>query len=247
MKRVQSRPLEQCTVGVLGGMSNQATSHYYQQLNTLLNYEYGGWDNGEIVIVSVNFGNIERFVRNGLWKEAKTYLDEKITRLENAGADLILCVSNTMHQVVDPLMAERSTPFIHIADPTGNAINSAGLKKVVLLGTLPVMNSLDLVKRYHEKFGVEILVPSKADKIIVDHIIFDQLVRGDLRAASKAEYIRIIRSAQEQGAEGVILGCTEIFLLIEQSDLPGLPVFDTASLHIAAAVEFVQKRRVLID
>ena len=126
-------------------------------------------------------------------------------------------------------------------------VNAAGLKKIALLGTLPVMNSVDLVKRYREKFGVEIIVPSEADRVIVDHIIFDQLVRGDLRAASKAEYIRIIRSAQEQGAEGVILGCTEIFLLIEQSDLPGLPVFDTASLHIAAAVEFVQKRRVLID
>jgi aspartate racemase len=247
MNHNPSRPLDQCTVGVLGGMSNQATGHYYQRLNEHLNCEYGGWDNGEIVIVSVNFGNIERFVRNGLWEEAKTYLNEKITRLERAGADVIVCVSNTMHQVVDPLMADRSTQFIHIADPTGSAINTAGLKKIALLGTLPVMNSVDLVKRYREKFGVEIIVPSEADKVIVDQIIFDQLVRGDLRAASKAEYIRIIRSAQEQGAEGVILGCTEIFLLIEQADLPGLPVFDTASLHIAAAVEFVKKHRRLVD
>jgi aspartate racemase len=240
MNRDPSRPLPQCTIGILGGMSNQATSHYYSQLNDRLNSVYGGWDNGEIVMVSVNFGNVERFVRHGLWEEAKAYLDEKITRLEGAGSDVILCVSNTMHQVVAPLMEARSTPFIHIADPTGDAIKAAGLKKVALLGTLPVMKSLEVVKRFHEKYGVSVIVPSDSDKLIVDHIIFDQLVRGDLRAESKAEYLRIVEAAQEQGAEGVILGCTEIFLLIDQADLPGFPVFDTATLHIDAALAFVK-------
>lgn len=244
MKRDPSRPLAQCTIGILGGMSNQATSHYYSQLNERLNVEYGGWDNGEIVIVSVNFGNIERFVRHGLWEEAKAYLDEKITRLEGAGSDVILCVSNTMHKVVAPLMDARSTPFIHIADPTGDAIKAAGLKKVALLGTLPVMNSLDVIKRFQEKYDVTILMPNDSDKLIVDQIIFDQLVRGDLRAESKAEYVRIIEVARTQGAEGVILGCTEIFLLIDQTDLPGFPVFDTATLHIDAAVAFVKAHSV---
>ena len=240
MNRDLGRPLSQCTIGILGGMSNQATSHYYSQLNDRLNLEYGGWDNGEIVIVSVNFGNIERFVRHGLWEEARDYLDEKITRLEGAGSDVILCVSNTMHQVVAPLMEARSTPFIHIADPTGDAIKAAGLKKVALLGTLPVMNSLDVIKRFQEKYDVTIIMPDDSDKLIVDHIIFDQLVRGDLRAESKAEYLRIVEATRAQGAEGVILGCTEIFLLIDQTDLPGFPVFDTASLHIDAAVAFVK-------
>lgn len=243
MKPDPSRPLSQCTIGILGGMSNQATSHYYSQLNDRLNSLYGGWDNGEIVIVSVNFGNIERFVRHGLWDEAKAYLDEKITRLEGAGADVILCVSNTMHQVVGPLMEARSTHFIHIADPTGDAIQAAGLKKVALLGTLPVMNSLEVVRRFQEKYGVSVIVPGDSDKLIVDHIIFDQLVRGDLRAESKAEYLRIVEAAREQGAEGVILGCTEIFLLIDQTDLPGFPVFDTATLHVDAAVAFVKAHK----
>jgi len=243
MNRDLGRPLSQCTIGILGGMSNQATSHYYSQLNDRLNLEYGGWDNGEIVIVSVNFGNIERFVRHGLWEEARDYLDEKITRLEGAGSDVILCVSNTMHQVVAPLMEARSTPFIHIADPTGDAIKAAGLKKVALLGTLPVMNSLDVIKRFQEKYDVTIIMPDDSDKLIVDHIIFDQLVRGDLRAESKAEYLRIVEAARAQGAEGVILGCTEIFLLIDQTDLPSFPVFDTASLHIDAAVAFVKTHK----
>lgn len=243
MNRDLGRPLSQCTIGILGGISNQATGHYYSQLNDRLNAMYGGWDNGEIVIVSVNFGNIERFVRHGLWDEAKDYLDEKITRLEGAGSDVILCVSNTMHQVVAPLMEARSTPFIHIADPTGDAIKAAGLKKVALLGTLPVMNSLDVIKRFQEKYDVTIIMPDDSDKLIVDHIIFDQLVRGDLRAESKAEYLRIVETTRAQGAEGVILGCTEIFLLIDQTDLPGFPVFDTASLHIDAAVAFVKAHK----
>lgn len=232
------RPLRQKTIGVLGGMSDQATGEYYRLLNAGLNTRYGGWDNGEIVVVSVNFGNIEYFVRNGLWEAAKAYLADKIDRLEHAGADVVLCVSNTMHRVVAPIMAERRTAFIHIADPTGAAIRKAGLKRVGLLGTLPVMRSAELAARYRERFGVETIAPDETDMATVDRIIFDELVRRDLRAGSKAEYLRIVERLRAAGAEGVILGCTEIFLLIGQSDLPDLPVFDTTALHVAAAVDF---------
>ena len=113
------RPLRQKTIGILGGMSNQATGEYYRLLNERLNTTFCGWDNGEIIIVSVNFGNIEYFVRNDLWEDARSYLSAKIDVLERAGADVIICVSNTMHRVVEPIMASRATPFIHIADPTG--------------------------------------------------------------------------------------------------------------------------------
>jgi aspartate racemase len=232
------RPLPQKTIGVLGGMSNQATGEYYRLLNERLNAHLRGWDNGEIVVVSVNFGNIEHFVRNDLWDEAKTYLLEKIERLERAGADVIVCVSNTMHRVVEPVMAERTTPFIHIADPTGEAIRRAGLTRVALLGTMPVMRSAELAQRYWERFGVEVLAPSDPDKTIVDRIIFDELVRRDLRSASKAEYLRIVDELRRAGAQGVILGCTEIFLLIGQDDLPGFPVFDTTALHVDAVANF---------
>ncbi len=245
MSSKSDRPLRQHTIGVLGGMSNQATGEYYRLLNERLNARHGGWDNGEIVVVSVNFGNIEYFVRHDRWDEAKAYLAEKVDRLERAGADVVVCVSNTMHRVVEPIMAERVTPFIHIADPTGEAIREAGLTRVALLGTMPVMRSVDLARRYAERFGVEVLVPSDPDKVIVDRIIFDELVRRDLRAESKAEYLRIIDTLRRVGARGVILGCTEIFLLIGQIDLPGFPVFDTTALHVDAAVGFALTQTVL--
>ena len=238
MSSASNRPLHQRTIGVLGGMSNQATGEYYRLLNERLNARHGGWDNGEIVVVSVNFGNIEHFVRHDRWADAKTYLAEKVERLERAGAEVIVCVSNTMHRVVEPIMAERTIPFIHIADPTGEAIRQAGLTRVALLGTMPVMGSAELAKRYAERFGVEIMVPSDPDKAVIDRIIFDELVRRDLRAESKAEYLRIIDILRLAGAQGVILGCTEIFLLMSQADLPGFPVFDTTALHVDAAVAF---------
>lgn len=237
MKSEKPRPLPQKTIGVLGGMSNQATGEYYRMLNERLNNRLGGWDNGEIVIVSVNFGNIEYFVRNDRWEEAKSYLAGKVESLERAGADLIVCVSNTMHKVVDPIMSERETPFIHIADPTGEAIRKAGLRRVGLLGTMSAMTSQELHSRYRERFGFEIVTPSEADREIVDRIIFNELVRRELRDDSKREYLRIVKDMQAQGVEGVILGCTEIFLLIGQDDLPGFPVFDTTELHVQAAVD----------
>ena len=232
----KSRPLPLPTLGVLGGMSNQATAEYYRLLNDGLNARLGGWDNGEIVIVSVNFGNIQHFVSEGLWDEARSYCEEKIGRLERAGADLIICASNTMHKVVGPIMAERRTPFIHIVDPTGAAIATAGLKKVALLGTASVMRSPDFPARLKTRFGIEAIVPQDADINLVDKVIFDELVRRELRPQSKADYLRIIHDLASRGAQGVILGCTEIFLLIGQPDLPQLPVFDTTALHVQATI-----------
>ncbi|MHA7066466.1 aspartate/glutamate racemase family protein [Azospirillum argentinense] len=233
-----ARPLPQKTIGVLGGMSNQATAEYYRLLNDGLNARLGGWDNGEIVIVSVNFGNIEHFVRRNEWNAAQSYLTGKVDALERAGADVILCVSNTLHRVVEPIMAGRATPFIHIADPTGAAMRAAGLSRVALLGTMPTMLSEDLRRRYEERFGVEIMVPSDADKATVDRIIFDELVRRDLRPESKAQYLEIIDRMAADGAQGVILGCTEIFLLVDQADRPDVPMFNTTALHTDAAVAF---------
>ncbi|MCG5241977.1 aspartate/glutamate racemase family protein [Azospirillum doebereinerae] len=233
-----ARPLPQKTIGILGGMSDQATAEYYRLLNAGLNARYGGWDNGEIVIVSVNFGNIQHFIRQGDWESAERYLAGKVDALERAGADVILCMSNTMHKVVEPIMATRNTPFIHIADPTGEAIRAAGLTQVALLGTRATMQSDTLRRRFQDRFGVSLLTPDEADQTVVDRIIFDELVRRDLRPDSKAEYLRIVDGLRDRGAQGVILGCTEIFLLIEQPDRPDFPFFDTTGLHTAAAVAF---------
>ncbi len=233
-----ARPLPQKTIGLLGGMSDQATAEYYRLLNSGINRRLGGWDNGEIVIVSVNFGNIEHFVRHDAWDEAATYLSGKLDALERAGAEVALCVSNTLHRVVAPLMKARKTPFIHIADPTGTAIRAAGLRRIALLGTMSVMTSDYLRRYYEERFDLEILVPGDDDRRAVDRIIFDELVRRDLRPESKARYLEIVDRLRRDGAEGVILGCTEIFLLIGQADRPDFPMFDTTALHAAAAVEF---------
>ena len=230
------RPLPQKTIGVLGGMSDAATADYYRLINARLNAHHGGWDNAEIVIVSVNFGNIQHFVRNGMWREMRDYLADKVDRLERAGVDVAICASNTVHRVVAPIMATRSTPFIHIVDPTGSAVRAAGLRRVGLLGTAATMRSAEMARRYADLFGIEITVPSEADQGIVDRIVFDELVRRDIRPESKAHYLRIVDRLRAEGAEGVILGCTEIFLLIGQDDLPGFRVFDTTALHVEAAV-----------
>ena len=241
-----TRPLPQNTIGVLGGMSDAATADYYRLINARLNAHHGGWDNAEVVVVSVNFGNIQHFVREGLWDAARDYLAEKVDRLEAARVDVVVCATNTMHRVVAPIMAERRTPFIHIVDPTGAAIRAAGLKRVALLGTAPTMRSAEMARRYADLFGVEVMVPAEADIAIVDRIIFDELVRRDIRPASRAEYLRVVDALRAAGAEGVILGCTEICLLIGQDDLPGFPVFDTTALHVEAAVDYALGRPLAI-
>ena len=236
------RPLPQPTIGILGGMSDQATGEYYRLINRGLNAHHGGWDNAEIVLVSVNFGNIEHFVRAGLWAEAEAYLAGKVDRLERAGADVVLCVSNTMHRVVAPIMRDRATPFLHIADPTGEAVRAAGLGRVGLLGTRSTMETDALTARLADRHGVACLVPGPEDRGLVDRVIFDELVRGIRSPASKAEYLRVVDDLRRRGAEGVILGCTEIFLLVGADDVPGLPVFDTTALHVDAAVAFASGR-----
>jgi aspartate racemase len=225
------------TIGVLGGMSNQATAEYYRLINEAVNQRLGGWNTAEVIINSVNFADIERFVRTDAWEEAGRYLAGKAQALERADADLLICVSNTMHRVCDAFTAGLTIPFLHIADPTGDAVKAAGLTCVGLLGTKPAMTAGYLKERYAKRFGIEILVPGESEQQIVDRIIFDELVRRDLRPQSKAAYLSIIDGLRGRGAQGVILGCTEIFLLVAQSDCPDFPMFDTTALHIARAVE----------
>jgi aspartate racemase len=225
------------TIGVLGGMSNQATAEYYRLINEAVNVRLGGWDTAELIIASVNFGNIERFVRFGAWDEAGRYLAAKAQALERAGADFLICVSNTMHQVSGVFTAGLTIPFLHIADPTGNVIRAAGFTQVGLLGTKPVMAAPYLRDYYTRHFGIEILVPNKDEQNLVDRIIFDELVRRELRPQSREAYLEVIDRLHARGAQGVILGCTEIFLLISQANRPDFPMFDTTTLHVARAVE----------
>jgi aspartate racemase len=224
------------TIGILGGMSDKATMEYYRFINEKVNARLGGWEIAETLIQGVNFGNIEYYVRNGAWEEAREYLEHKAKLLEAGGADLLVCVSNTMHKVLDRLPDILSIPFIHITQATAEAIVAKGLNKVALLGTKPVMEA-DYIKQAYAAYGIEIMVPEQAQQVEIDRIIFDELVKGKILRESKAYYVEVSEALAQQGAQGVILGCTEIFLLITQADLPNMGVFNTTELHCDAAVD----------
>lgn len=233
------RPLAQKKIGLLGGCSNVATGEYYKFLNTEVNNRLGGWEIAETIISGMNFGNIEAFVREDDWSGLHDYMEAHIDALIAGGADILLCVSNTLHKPLEEIMAVRKTPFIHISDPTGEAIKKSGVSRVLLLGTRPVMQMAYIRDRYEKKFGLEILVPVEAEQLEIDRIIFEELVKSEIRNSSRQKYLKIIdRLSSKEGAEGVILGCTEIFLLIRQEDRPNLPMFNTAQLHCNAAVNY---------
>ena len=223
-------------LGILGGSSDQATAEYYRRLNLAVNRRLGGWNTAELIISSMNFALSEAWVRSGDWDAAAQYLTDRAQALEGAGAELVLCVSNTLHRVADAFTARLGVPFLHIVDPTATAIRDAGLARVGLLGTKPVMATDFIKRRYLERFGVEVLVPSATDQDAIDRIIFDELCRGQFLAESKARYLAAVDDLVARGARGVVLGCTEIPLLIGQPDRPAVPMFDTVELHVEAAV-----------
>ena len=236
----------QKTIGVLGGMSNHATAEYYRMLNDEIGAANPG-NTAELAIVSVNYGNIEYFVFNGLWREAEAYLSEKLDRLEAARPDVVMCASNSMHLAFEPVIERRQTPYIHIVDPTGLAISAAGLSRVGLLGTKFTMNSLNMHKRYRERWGVEIIVPDEQDRDLIDHITLQELCHGVVSPESKDEALDVVADLEARGAQGIILGCTELCLLLSPEDVPHLPAFDTTALHIAAAADFVNGETGLVS
>lgn len=224
------------TVGVLGGMSSQATAEYYRLLNEGINRELGGQHAAAVVIWSVNFQDIERFIRHEQWDAAAEYLAEKARELERGGAEFVVMATNTMHKVAPQIEEALTIPFVHIVDTAADAIREAGIDTVGVLGTKATME----LPFYRDRFrdhGVEVLVPETAARERVDEIIFDELVRDVIREESRREYVAIMDRLVDAGAEGIVLGCTEIELLVEPDDLPGIPLFDTTALHVQRAVE----------
>lgn len=224
-------------IGILGGSSDQATTEYYVRLNREANRRLGGWNTAEIILTSMNFAFSEECVRNGLWDRMGEYLADRASALEGGGADLFVCVSNTLHRVADRFCSTVKIPFLHIADPTARAIQAAGLNHVALLGTKPVMAENFIKDRYESEFGIRISVPSAQDQDYVDTTIFQELCRGIFSEETRAEYVRIIGQLQQQGAQGVILGCTEIPLLLGAKELGSYPSFDTLELHVQAIID----------
>jgi aspartate racemase len=224
------------TIGLIGGTSGFATREYYRLLDEGVQAALGGHNAAELLLYSVNFENIKRFIKNGQWDEAGLYLAGKAVQLQNGGADFILLVSNTLHRVADKISQAVHIPFLDMLEVTAKRIREVGLRRVGMLGTLPVMTQEFFKDRYRQH-GVELISPAQAELAAVDRIIFEELCRGALVPASKECYRAIVRGMRQRGAEGVVLGCTEIKLLIDQSDIPDFPFFDTTTLHCQKAVE----------
>ncbi|MEV4315893.1 aspartate/glutamate racemase family protein [Actinocrispum sp. NPDC049592] len=222
------------TVGLLGGLSWVSSAEYYRLLNEHVNRELGGVHSASCVLVSVDFAEIERMQLEDRWDDAGRVLGEAARRLEAAGADVVLICSNTMHKVADDVQAAVGIPVLHIADVTAEAVKAAGVSKVALLGTRYVMEQLYLRDRL-ASHGLEVVVPEAADRAEVNRIIFEELVVDRFLENSREFYREVIRRLAATGVQGVILGCTEIELLVSAQDSV-LPVFPTTRLHVQAAV-----------
>ncbi len=224
------------TIGVIGGMSWESTLVYYRRINERVKARLGGFHSAKVLLASVDFAEIEELQRVGDWDAAGEHLAAVARSLERAGADFLVLATNTMHEVAPAIERAVALPLLHIADPTGRAIVAAGLSKVALLGTRFTMEKEFYRARLAELHGIESLIPDAADRETVHRVIYDELVAGKIVSASRDRYLAVIERLRARGSEGVILGCTEISLLLPPGsfDLPG---FDTTELHTEAAVD----------
>ena len=223
------------TIGIIGGMSWESTATYYRLINKEVARRLGGFHSARIVLSSVDFEEIEHMQSTGDWDTAGRALAMEATALERAGADLLILATNTMHKVAVSIEQAVSIPFLHIADATGEAVVARGIDTVALLGTRYTMEQDFYRGRLEGRYGLDVHVPDAGDRATVDAVIFDELVHGEVLGNSKRAYIEIIDRLVEGGASGLILGCTEIGMLIGHDDVE-VPVFDTTELHAGAAV-----------
>ncbi|CAH9066973.1 L-aspartate/glutamate-specific racemase [Pseudoalteromonas holothuriae] len=224
------------TIGLLGGMSWESTQSYYRLINEGVKAQLGGLSSAKIVLHSVNFADIEVLQRSGDWQGCGDILGQAARGLELAGAQCIVICTNTMHKVVDEIAKHTSLPIIHVADVVAESLKAQKIKTVSLLGTRFTMQELFYIERLREH-GLSVIVPPEHEQHVVDNIIYQELCMGNINTHSKQQYLNVINALQVQGAQAVILGCTEIGLLISQSDCE-LPLLDTTQLHAQAAVKF---------
>lgn len=221
------------TIGLIGGMSWESTVPYYQIINETIKEKLGGLHSAKIALYSVDFAEIEECQSKGEWDRSADILADAAARLEKAGADFIVICTNTMHKVAPQIQKQIQIPIIHIADATADVLEQNKIKKVALLGTKYTMTQ-DFYKEKLIARGIEVMVPEAEDIERINRVIYEELCLGVISDKSRAQFVRVIEQLKKKGAEGVILGCTEIGLLVHQSDSP-LPVFDTTQIHAQKA------------
>ena len=225
------------TIGLLGGMSWESSLAYYRSINHLVKERLGGLHSAKCLMYSVDFQEIETLQAQGNWDEAGRILGDAAVGLEKGGAEFLLICTNTMHKVAPAIQARIKMPLLHIADPTAKAVLSAGIRKIGLLGTRFTMQEDFYKGKLMDDHGLNVVIPNADDMHTIDRVIFEELCLGQIKAESKEKYLTVIDRLAIAGAEGVILGCTEIGLLVKPQDCT-LPLFDTTLIHAAAAVDF---------
>jgi aspartate racemase len=225
------------TIGLIGGMSWESSAEYYRMINETVKARLGGLHSARSLMLTVDFAEVEAMQHEGRWDEAGLLLADAARSLERGGADCVVLCTNTMHKVADAIIAATTLPFIHIADTTAAAIRRQGLRRVGLLATRYTMEEAFYLGRLAATHGIEAIVPEAAERAEVNRVIYEELCLGVVREESRAAYRQVIAGLVERGAEGIILGCTEITLLVGAADSP-VPVFDSTRLHAEAAVEF---------
>lgn len=224
-------------IGLIGGLTYVSTLEYYRYLNELVNEQLGGTEAAEIIMYSVNFGEIKVLTENNDWKNISIVICKAAKKIENAGAACLLIGANTMHKIADEVQAEIKIPVIHIAEAVAKDIQKSNRKKVGLLGTRYTMQ-LGFYTDCLANYGIETIIPVQDDIEFINRTIYNEFSKNLFSPETKARYLEIIAKLKQEGAEGIILGCTEIPLLLDQSDCD-IPLFDTAKIHSAAGVDFV--------
>jgi aspartate racemase len=227
---------QQAVIGLIGGMSWESSAEYYRIINREVRNRLGGVHSARSLMWSVDFGEIERLQHQGNWVELTDRMKDAAIRLQRGGADFVLLCTNTMHLMADAVADAIEIPLLHIADPTAEKIKSAGFHKVGLLGTAFTMEQDFYKGRLERVFGLDVLVPDADDRRVVHEVIYKQLVAGEIRPESRIAYREVIARLVAAGAEAIILGCTEIMLLVSAQD-SAVPLFDTTTIHAIAAVD----------
>lgn len=225
------------TIGLIGGMSCESTAHYYARLNEGVRAALGGLHSAEILMWSVDFAPIAAMQAEDRWQEAGLHLATIARRLEAAGAEVLVLATNTMHRVADTIEAAVGIPFLHIADATALKIRAAGMRRPAIMATRFTMEQDFYTGRLRDKFGLEAVIPDAADRATVHRIIYDELCIGRVTETSRSAFVDVARRLAARGADCLVLGCTEVGMLLDQSNAP-LPIFDTTLIHADAAVNF---------